>query len=132
MRRLETEAAPEALEQVHALLASVWDDAPEVDEMTRIRLTTAVAELVANVVEHGRTVSDGPPVLVLTVDAAPGQVVAELEDDGVGYPPGGELPDDPMAESGRGLALVRAAVDEADYERHDGRNHWRLVVGRAA
>lgn len=132
MRRLETEAAPEALEQVHALLAAVWDDTPAVDEMTRIRLTTAVAELVANVVEHGRTADDGPPVLVLTVDAAPGRVVAELEDDGVGYPPDGELPDDPMAESGRGLALVRAAVDQAAYERRDGRNRWRLVVDRAA
>ena len=33
---------------------------------------------------------------------------------------------DADAESGRGLALAAAAVDDMSYERVEGRNHWRL------
>lgn len=132
MRRLEAEALPSCLDAVHALLAELWADAPDVGEGDRARLTIAVAELVGNVVEHGRTAGGGAPRLALEVDAEDARLLAVLEDDGVGYPPRGDLPADELAESGRGLALVYAALDEVGYERRDGGNHWHLVLRRAA
>jgi serine/threonine-protein kinase RsbW len=37
-----------------------------------------------------------------------------------------------MSESGRGLALTLAAVDELVYRRDGGTNHWRIVRLRRA
>ena len=39
------------------------------------------------------------------------------------------MPDE-LAESGRGLALAMAAVDDLSYEREGGRNLWRLTCIR--
>ena len=44
--------------------------------------------------------------------------------------PGARLPDDPLAESGRGLALARAVAD-LRHERVDGGNRWWLSRTRA-
>ncbi len=126
MRRLEAEASPAVLDRVHALLAEV-----ETDEISRTRLGIAVAELVNNIIEHGRTPAGGPPHLVLTIQDGGTEVVADLHDDGIGFPPVTEEPD-PMAESGRGIMLARSAVDELGFERSDGRNHWHLVVREPA
>lgn len=131
MHRIEVEAQPACLDAVHRLLDVVWEDAPEVPERERVRLVTAVAELVANVIEHGRTPDGRPPRMVVALRAEPARVVAELSDDGIGYPPDGSLPDDALAEHGRGLALVRAILDHVDYDRRGGANHWRLELERA-
>jgi serine/threonine-protein kinase RsbW len=126
--RLETEASPACLDAVHELLAQLWAQRPDAGADARARFTTAVAELVANVVEHGRTAAGRPPRLVLSLAAAPGAVVADLEDDGIEVPPVPPAPGDPLAESGRGVALAAAAVDELSYARADGRNRWHVVL----
>ncbi len=43
-----------------------------------------------------------------------------------------EMPDDPMAESGRGLPLAEASVDELRHEFTDDQNVWTLVRRRSA
>ncbi len=131
MAELEAEAVPACLDDLHALLAEVWSQAPDVVEGDRSRLTIALAELVANVVEHGRTPSGRPPHLRVAVLAEAERLVADLRDDGIGFPPRADLPDDELAESGRGLALVHAVLDEVHYERRDEHNRWHLVVHRA-
>jgi anti-sigma regulatory factor (Ser/Thr protein kinase) len=124
MLRLEAEAVPAALDAAHALLARL-----EVDEVTRTRIAIAVAELVGNVIEHGRTPSGRPPHFVLTLTADAERVAADIEDDGIGFPPRPREVE-AMAESGRGIALAHDAVDEVRFARHDERNHWHLVVRR--
>jgi serine/threonine-protein kinase RsbW len=37
---------------------------------------------------------------------------------------------EPEAESGRGLPMAQAALDELSYERDDGRNVWTMVRWR--
>jgi serine/threonine-protein kinase RsbW len=39
---------------------------------------------------------------------------------------------DPLAESGRGIALINALVDDFDYRRSDLQNIWTLTLSRAA
>jgi anti-sigma regulatory factor (Ser/Thr protein kinase) len=148
--RLVVDATPPCLDHVHGLLETVWADAPAVDASVRTRFALATAELVANVVEHGGAALPQPPRLVLEVDVQPssGGVRGRIVDDGAAPPadaasgpPGGdpdpfaepaidldELDLDALAESGRGLAAVRTAVDELRHERSSGRNVWVYVV----
>lgn len=156
--RLVVEATPPCLEHVHALLEAVWTTAPAVDPSVRTRFVLATAELVANVVEHGGAALPQPPRIVFEVevdDRGPA-VRGRMMDDGAAPPEDaaagpavgasepfpadpGDGPDgapsslddaalDALAESGRGLEAIRAAVDELGHERRDGRNVWVYVV----
>ena len=129
-RCLRAEATPACLDRVHALLAELLAEGPGVLPADRIGFETALAEVVANVVEHAaaeRTVH-----LVVRLTARSDRLDAELRDDG---PPvevdlaAAALPD-PTAETGRGLALARAAVDEVAYDRAGGENRWRITRRR--
>jgi anti-sigma regulatory factor (Ser/Thr protein kinase) len=122
-------AAPQCLERVHELLAALWADAPGVGAEDRIGFETAVAEVAANIVEHSGAGPDMRVGLNLQVRAYADRVEALFCDTGVEADVdigSAALPDD-MAESGRGLAIARAAVDEVVYERDGGVNRWRVT-----
>lgn len=138
------------LDEVHDLLHAVWRSAPHLGASERARFTLIVAELVANVIEHGAIGRTEPPHLELTVDVRGGAICGTLTDDGAEPPrsaPGGRRlsratpgnasePATPITdaeigalrESGRGLLLVRSVADDLALT-HDGqRNRWRFVV----
>ncbi len=122
---LRASAEPEVVDRVHALLEELWEAWPEVGEVDRIRFGTAVAELVANVVQHA-----GATTVELRLDGSPGEVAAHLTDDGQPLPPGAleaGWPDDD-AEDGRGLAMARAASSALSYRRDGATNRWTVVV----
>ena len=108
---------------------------PAVDPSELLLLETALIETAGNAVEHGT-----PPgglryrfVLELGDDGLHGT----FTDDGdpVTLPPDTGAPPDPLAESGRGIALARAALTELRYERQGDQNVWvlsRLVDAAAA
>ncbi len=125
---LRAPAGPEALGQVHDLLAQLWVDEPGVGEADRLRFETAVAEIAANIAQHAAAA--GARELELRLHGLPDRLEAVFEDDGgpVAPGPGGWPPDD--AERGRGLELVRTAVDALHYERDGARNRWVLVLTR--
>ena len=121
-------AAPAALVRVHEAIALLWQrtcPAPAHDWRRRFEL--AVAEVAANIIEHAR-----PAEISLRLHVAPEWVSAEFGDDGLRCecppPPAGAAGGERgLAERGRGLWLVRIAVDEIRYERDGGLNRWRLV-----
>ncbi len=125
---LRAPAGPEALGPVHDLLARLWADELGVGETVRLRFETAVAEIAANIAEHAAAA--GARELELRLRGLPDRLEAVFEDDGgpVAPGPGGWPPDD--AERGRGLELVRAAVDALRYERDGARNRWVVVLAR--
>jgi serine/threonine-protein kinase RsbW len=129
-RSLRVEATPECLERVHALLAELLVEVADVTEADRIGFETALAEIVANVVEHAG--AHGPVRLRVELGAGPSDLTADLYDDGppVGVDPATAVLPDPTAERGRGLALARAAVDEVGYALEAGENHWSLTRHR--
>ena len=133
---LSAPAVPEVLEVVHAMLAQLWAGADGVTDRDRMRFEMAVIEILANVVEHayehdpasGRRVD-------ITLAADDDRLVAELGDNGLPIAldmSAVAMPDDELAESGRGLALATAALDDLRYERVEGRNHWTLVCSRGS
>ncbi|MDX6296634.1 MAG: serine/threonine-protein kinase RsbW [Nocardioidaceae bacterium] len=121
-------AEPGCLEQVHSLMHQMWAREPGVPPDDRFMFATALAELLANIIEHGRQENGEPPDLVLNLSVQGDRIQACVLDNGIAAPVDvdvAELPDD-SAESGRGLALVRAAVHDFEYERQGVLNTWRL------
>ena len=122
---LQATAGPELLESVHDLLARLWADEPGVDERDRIRFEIAVAEVAANIAEHGA----GAARVSLRLFSSPDRIQAVFEDDGAPVEARPEQPPAGDAERGRGLLLARAAVDRFSYERDGATNRWVLVLG---
>ena len=119
---------PACLDRTHDLLAQLWQEQPDVAEMDQIMFSTAVLEVANNIVSHGGA---GTISLVLNGDAQ--QLEARFCDDGAAVEVDLDtavMPDD-LAESGRGLALVRMAVDEFSYHHSDGFSRWHLVRRRS-
>lgn len=132
-------ATPEMLDLVHAVLERLWADNPDVSEGDRARFETAVIEILGNIVEHAYRLdpADDPDDesarrFDVSLVATDEELVAAFGDNGM--PVALDLSNvtmpDEEAESGRGLALAAAAVDDLTYERVEGRNHWRLLCVR--
>ncbi|MGY1724070.1 ATP-binding protein [Blastococcus sp. SYSU DS0533] len=121
---------PAALEALHELITDLWQESPAVPHGDRLRFETAVTEIAGNVVKHAGTAPGRTFTVELTV--YPDRLEAHLQDRG--RPAAVDLdvvtlPDE-LAESGRGLALAVAAVDELTYRRDGAVNHWRVVRRR--
>ena len=117
---------PECLGKVHNLLADMWAISTDVSELDQMMFETAVIEIAANIVQHGT--EEGPVNCNLVLEVYPDRLDAHFKDDGVTahVDIGAATLPDAFAESGRGLAMVKAAVDVLTYERRDGDNFWKL------
>lgn len=131
---LSAPATPEMMHMVHAVLEQLWSQHDDVSMVDRIRFETAVIEILGNIVEHAYEMEAGDTERRFDVrlTATETALIASFGDDGM--PNTIDLSDvvmpDEEAESGRGLALAMAAVDEISYDRSAGRNHWRLTCHR--
>ena len=124
---LQATVGPGFLGPVHDLLTRLWADEPDVGQQDRVRFETAVAEVAANIAEHGATGGTGQVTLQLSSGAD--CLVAVFEDDGdppVLAPDAGMPGED--AERGRGLPLARASVDAVEYQRDGIANRWVLTL----
>ncbi|NHA68150.1 ATP-binding protein [Phycicoccus flavus] len=131
--RLTGFAVPEEIEALHDLLERVGRDHPDLASLDLGLFETAVIEIANNVVEHGR-----PPGAVrwtFGVDVHPDRVVGVLTDDGEALPATVDVGSAVMPgvedESGRGLPLATAVLDELTYGRADGVNVWTMVRRRS-
>lgn len=139
---LSAPAEPAILDLVHAMLDHLWQTQADVAERDRNRFETAVVEILGNIVEHAYELdheAEPPPAdetrrFHICLSATAIDLVATFGDNGLPTQLDLEhvaMPDE-LAESGRGLALAAAAVDEMAYERIGERNHWRLRCLRSA
>ena len=134
---LSAPATPEMLDLVHSVLEQLWAAHDDVAMADRVRFEMAVIEILGNIVEHAYEIDAadaGDRRFDVTLTATDTELVAAFGDNGV--PMAIDLsavgmPDD-LAESGRGLALAMAAVDDISYEREGDRNLWRLTCVRQA
>lgn len=128
---LDALAVPECLNLLHDLLEQVGADHPALEAEDLAMFETAVIEITGNVVEHGRP--PGRVVFRFRLHVFDDRLVGVLVDSGEALNPvvrPGELPED-MAESGRGLVLARAVLDEFSYRLNDAGNTWTMVRNRS-
>ncbi|MFB2556977.1 ATP-binding protein [Herbiconiux liangxiaofengii] len=125
-------APPDDVDAVHEFLEQVWQQNPEVGEYDRMAFETALVELAANLIQHAS--GEGGVTCVLSVRSDANGLHASLADTADA---GGivlvrrEMPDE-LSESGRGIALIQALVDDLRYERVDERNVWTISKARQA
>ena len=123
-------AVPESLNLLQDLLDQVRREHPELDETDVSMFETAIVEIHGNVVEHGHP--PGQVIYAFELEVSSDRLVGILADTGVAAPDLSgmdELPDE-MAESGRGLWLAKATLDDLQYARAGDRNTWKLVRNR--
>jgi serine/threonine-protein kinase RsbW len=128
---LEGLAVPESLNLLHDLLERVGQEHSDLDADDLMMFETAVIEVVGNVVEHGRP--RGRVTWTFRLSVLDDRLEAQLSDSGEEYPGGTwgtSMPDDPLQEDGRGLALATAVLDSLDYRRSDAANHWTMLRRR--
>jgi serine/threonine-protein kinase RsbW len=119
---------PGDVNTVHDMLEQVWNDVPEIGAEDRFKFEVALIELASNVMRHADS-GDGV-VCALVIQTHPDRITATLSDSGE---PGNvtlvgrAFPEDALAESGRGIPLIQALVDELTYDCDDGFNHWRIT-----
>ncbi|GAA1147351.1 ATP-binding protein [Nocardioides aquiterrae] len=129
-------ATPASIELVQTALATLWEQQPGVTARDRMRFETALVEVVGNVVEHAYALDQGTTPgsrqLELEISVDDSTIIALLSDDGrpADIDLGAVTMPDPEAESGRGLALAIAALDDLRYVHADGRNQWTLICVR--
>ena len=132
---LSAPATPEIMDLVHAMLEHLWATHPDVTDRDRIRFEMSVIEILGNVVEHAYAADhDDVPGqegrrFEIVIGVRDGHLMAHLGDNGLPTAldlSGVTMPDE-LAESGRGLALATAALDDLSYQRADGRNLWDLL-----
>jgi serine/threonine-protein kinase RsbW len=129
---LEGLAVPESLNLLHDLLEQVGREHADIDGGDLMLFETAVIEVAGNVVEHGQP--QGRVAWTFRLAVRPDRLEASLSDSGEEYPGGTwgtVMPEDPMLESGRGLALATAVLDDLSYRRTAGVNHWTMLRHRS-
>jgi serine/threonine-protein kinase RsbW len=128
-RSLRDQATPESIDAVHAQIEELWNDASFVPDLDRMTFATAVIEAATNVVQHAVPVSPAPVELGVDIFVKAHSLRAEVSAFGAADPelgPDAEGMPGPDAESGRGLALIRALVTTVTFARQDGTNIWVL------
>lgn len=124
--RLDGIADSQLVDRVHDALDRLFDGAPGAGDEDRMLFRLAVSEVVTNVVEHAG--AREPIHVTVEVDAAPdafSAVFTDTADPALIDLGAVEMPGED-AESGRGLAIALAALDELVHERGGG-NTWRLL-----
>lgn len=127
-------ADPDCLAKVYRLLEDMWAGSPDISGTDRVMFETAVIEIAGNIIQHGVGGGEGPVNCNLTLKLYADRLEAHFKDDGLSTHvdiDAAAMPD-AFAESGRGLALAKAAVDVLSYERTNGANHWTLSRTRTA
>lgn len=118
---------PDDVDRVHRFLEGVWAETPAIETMVRFSFETALIELAANILKHADA-GDGLECVV-RVETGATRIAAVLTDSGLTGDISLDEAQSPaeLEESGRGILLVKALVDELSYERRDGLNRWSIL-----
>ena len=125
-------APPADVNDVHDFVEVELNRHPDLNDTDRMTFTTALIELASNVIQHADTGLGVSCTLTLRVeeDSMTAQLSDSAEDGGIKLVAHG-LPEDDLAESGRGIAFIQALVDDLHYTRIGDRNLWIITKKRS-
>jgi serine/threonine-protein kinase RsbW len=130
MRVVETLSVPGTLPGVRQAIQAfdAFGRLHEVRQDAAWRFLLALDEILSNIVRHGLGRRDAPIDLTFSVDD--GLIAVEIVDTSEAFDPllvpapDTSSPLDQRRPGGLGIALVRQLMDETQYERRNGRNHF--------
>lgn len=123
----QMKSPPDTVDEVHDLISSLWTDAPFVAVKDRFSFETALVELSSNVIRHADTGSGVS--YSITVQISNSGIEATVIDTGEHAKVDlteSNMPD-ALAESGRGIPLIKALVDHFSYDREGDLNKWQIA-----
>ena len=131
---LSAPAEPAVVEEVQNRLAALWEQRPDLDPSLAMRFEMGLVEILGNIVEHAFDPDTPGRLLNVEVTIDGDTVSGALSDNGqpVAVDLSTVVMPDEDAESGRGLALAVAALDELTYTRDGDCNRWHLRCGGTA
>ena len=117
-RKMTFPSDAEYLEKIEKMSSDIATKAG-FDESTVDDLSIALTELVNNAIHHGNR-NDVNKSVTVTFKVDETKITISVTDEGNGFSPNNISdplhPDNLMADSGRGIYLVRALMDEVDYK----------------
>ncbi len=124
----------ESVEEAEAATERVAERAG-FDEGERHRIAMAVREITVNAVMHGNAYDRGKKVTI-EFDLSPGELVVSIRDEGSGFDTTGVAdplaPENLLRQSGRGIFLARAFMDEVEVQPTSSGTSVRLTKHRQA
>lgn len=122
----ELSVPPDDLEVVHEFFKGIWVENSHVSNRDRNSIETAIIEITANIISYSSATAGIKCEIVLEIGEQSVNAtitdngdLAELEIDEHIMP-------DEFSESGRGIPLIRALVDEFSYENRNKENTWKI------
>lgn len=126
-RTLRMSSPPDDVNSVHGHLESIWAHSPAISAVDRLSFELALIELAGNVICHAD--SGSGVSFTLTIETFADSIQATVRDTGEPVDvelTGRDMPGE-LSESGRGIPLITALVDEFAYDREGDLNHWRIT-----
>lgn len=117
---------PEDINAVHEFLRSIWAENPHIPPRDQLRFETAIIELVANVILYSVATSGGTCEVI--IETSESKIDAIITDNGelAALELDEHIMPDEFSESGRGIPLMRALVDELSFDTSENKNIWRM------
>lgn len=126
---LRSVASPGVFTETEIALRKTFSLHDEIPCAIRIHTAIAVAEVLANIVEHGGA-GEQLVRIEMHITVQSDHLLVVLIDDGIeAHVDLGSacMPEDSLAERGRGLAMAQLALDRLTYQREAGLNYWTLA-----
>ncbi|MEQ1738634.1 MAG: ATP-binding protein [Methyloglobulus sp.] len=132
---LTIDSRPENVPLVCTCAKGMVDGFFSVDKLAEIE--QALAEAVNNCIEHAYSGSEDYQILI-KYTLSDDRLFIEITDEGKPFDPEhlnnlkSDFDYDPfdidnLPEGGFGLKVIKSCMDEVNYHREDGKNHWRLT-----
>ncbi len=122
----ELTVPPDDIFDVHEFLRTIWEEKSSLSEPDRYSIETAIIELTTNIFQYSEVTGRIACKIVIEIEG--GKVLVTVTDNGelAVLELDEHLMPDEFSESGRGIALIRALVDDFSFDTTGNKNQWRL------
>lgn len=117
---------PDDIDAVHEFLEIIWTENPHIPWRARFSFETAIIELAANIILYSIAVAGVTCQIIIETNDE--QIDATISDNGklMELELDEHIMPDEFSESGRGIPLIKALVDEFSFDTSENRNTWKI------